>query len=235
MRRRMSRTNLFRVFISGLVAAVGTVALLIVLIAVAGVEFNEPGQLSVIAYGVAWPLNVGLYVTWSYRVYSRLGSASLKQATVVDDRDDEQPLLRALGLTGTTNTTITAAVIAVIVTIVVAQKPEFRGEAIYVAMTLLTVASSWVLMVFSFAQSYLRLGAGTKEGSPFRFQFPETARFSDYFTLALMISASAALVSAEINSRAAWRAVRTNIVIAFIFNSVIVAMMVSLLFGRLLG
>jgi uncharacterized membrane protein len=235
MSRKMLKTNLFRVLISGLVASVVAVAVLLALIGVVGLEFSKPGQLQVITYGIAWPLNVVLYVTWSYRVYSRLGSASLKQATVDDDRDDEQPLVRALALTGTTNTTITAAIIAVLVTIFVAQQPVFRADALYVALTLLTVASSWVLMVFSFAQSYLRLGAGGAAGTPFRFHFPETPRFSDYFTLALTLSTSAALVSAEVTSRAAWRVVRTNIVIAFVFNSVIIAMMVSLLFGGLLG
>jgi uncharacterized membrane protein len=235
MRRTIFRTNLYRVFMSGLVATLVTLAAVIALIGGAGVEFHEPGQLLVIAYGVAWPLNVVLYVTWSFRVYARLGSASLKKASADDTRDDRQLLVRALGLTGTTNTTITAASTAVIVTIVVAQQPVFRSDALYVALALVTVASSWVLMVFSFAQSYLRLGTGATLGSPFRFQFPEPARFSDYFTLALTLSASAALVSAEVTSRAAWRVVRTNILIAFIFNSVIIAMMVSLLFGGLLG
>ena len=89
-------------------------------------------------------------------------------------------------------------------------------------------------MVFSFAQSYLRLGAGERQGAHFRFLFPDMPRFGDYVDLALMLSSSAATVSAEATSRVAWRVVRANVVIAFVFNSVIIAMMVSLLFGGFL-
>jgi uncharacterized membrane protein len=42
-------------------------------------------------------------------------------------------------------------------------------------------------------------------------------------------------VPAEITSRRAWRIVRANVIIAFVFNSVIIAMMVSLVFGGLLS
>ncbi|WP_282856162.1 hypothetical protein [Pseudoclavibacter helvolus] len=49
------------------------------------------------------------------------------------------------------------------------------------------------------------------------------------------MSTMAATASAEITSRRGWRVARTNVVLAFSFNSVIVAMMVSVLFGGLAG
>jgi uncharacterized membrane protein len=97
------------------------------------------------------------------------------------------------------------------------------------------VASSWALMVFSFAQSYMRLDAGAHTAAHIRFPFPGAARFGDYVTLAVLLSTMAATVSADITSRRAWRSVRTNVVIAFVFNSVIIAMMVSFFFGGLLA
>lgn len=60
-------------------------------------------------------------------------------------------------------------------------------------------------------------------------------RFTDYLTLAILLSAMAATVSAQIRSREAWGVVRAHVVLAFTFNSVVVAMMVSLLFGGLGG
>jgi len=235
MPRRTVRTNLFRVFISGLVAGVVTLALLFFLGRFAGVDFSDLTRALVTSYVIAWPLNVVIYVVWSFRAYSRLDSASLRQASVADDVDEQRPVARVLNVTGATNTTITAAVVAIIVTVIIAQHPQIRGEPIYIVLTLATVASSWVLMVFSFAQGYLRLGAGGREGAHFRFHFPDPPRFSDYLTVALMLSASSATLSADITSRAAWQLVRANAIIAFIFNSVIIAMMVSLLFGGLLG
>ena len=40
---------------------------------------------------------------------------------------------------------------------------------------------------------------------------------------------------AEVTSRQMWRKLRNHVLLAFIFNTVIVAMMVSLLFGGLTG
>lgn len=198
-----------------------------------GVDFSDPVRSVVTTYVIAWPLYVLVYVAWSYRVYSRLGSAALKQTTEADDAEEGRPLIRLLNASGATNTTISAAVIAVLVTVLIAQQAEFRSDPVYVLLALITVASSWILMVFSFAQTYMRLGAGASEGAHFHFHFPEPPRFSDYLTLALTLSASAATVSAEGTSRTAWQQIRANVVIAFIFNSVIIAMMVSLVFGGL--
>ena len=64
-----------------------------------------------------------------------------------------------------------AAGLAVIVTVLIAQRPEFRTDGIYVVAALVTVASSWVLLVFSFAQSYLRLGSEGDEQTHLRFHF----------------------------------------------------------------
>lgn len=235
MPRTTPSTNSFRVWVSALVATVVALAVLAALALVAEVDFDGLDQLLVTAYVVYWPLSTGLYVAWSLGVYSRLDPAALKRATDTDDRDERRLTSRILGASGATSTTISAAVVAVFVTIAIAQRPEFGSEAIYVALALLTVASSWVLMVFSFAQGYLRLGAADEPGAHFRFSFPGEPVFSDYLTLAVLISAMAATTPADVTSRAAWRVVRTNVLIAFTFNTVIIAMMVSLLFGGLLG
>lgn len=202
---------------------------------VTGTGLDQLQQLVIYTYVVAWPLYVALYVGWTYWAYSRLSPASLQRAGAADNRDDQRPILRFLGITGTTNTTISATVIAVYITVVIAQGKEFRTEPLYIGLILLAVASSWILMAFSFAQSYLRLGAAPGRRAHFRFSFPGAPRFSDYITLAVTISTMAVAAPAEVTSREAWRVVRTNVVIAFVFNTVIIAMMVSVVFGGLLG
>jgi uncharacterized membrane protein len=123
----------------------------------------------------------------------------------------------------------------VVVTVLIAQDPAFRRDWLYVGVGLLCVACSWALMAYAFALQYLRLDSerrtdGTRhvvmelEGDP---------RFTDYLTLAVLLSAMAATVSAQIRSREAWSLVRAHVLLAFMFNSVVVAMMVSLLFGGL--
>jgi len=235
MSRAKTKSEFFRVCVSVLLASLGTVAILAILVWVTEIDFARFSQLPALIYAVFWPQYTAIYVGWSARVYSRLDPASLRWATAEDDRVERRIVPRLLGLTGETNTTISAAILAVIVTISIAQQPEFRSEGVFVGLALLTVASSWVLLVFSFAQSYMRLGSGEEPGAHFRFQFPETPRFGDYVTLAVLLSTMAATVSADVTSRRAWRVIRANVAIAFVFNSVIIAMMVSLLFGGLLS
>lgn len=232
---RKPSSDHFRAWVSTAVALVGVLAVLAVLVLALGIDISDPTDWGVPVYAFAWQLYTAVYVGWGYRVYSRLDHASLQRVSVAEDRSERRTLPHFLGLTGTTNTTVSAAVVAVIVTVAIAQQPAFRGDPVYVTLALLTVASSWVLMVFSFAQSYLRLGVGADDGTHFRFSFPDRAGFGDYVTFAVLISTMAATTPAEVTSRRAWRLVRTNVVIAFVFNSVIIAMMVSLLFGGLFG
>jgi uncharacterized membrane protein len=231
--RGVTKTDFFRVCVSSLVSAVVGVLAVLILRASDLVDSSDFTQMLISGYVVGWPVYTGLYVGWGTLVYSRLDRVALRRLTLADAEEEERPIPRLLGFTGTTNTTVSAAVVAVVVTVAIAQRPEFQDSFIYSLVALATVASSWLLLVFSFAQNYLRLGAA--EFTHFRFHFAETPRFSDYFTLAVLISTMAATVPAEPTSRAAWTVVRFNVIIAFVFNSIIIAMMVSLLFGGLLA
>lgn len=229
------RSDSFRAWVSSAIAVLGALAVPTILEVAGRVEIGDPGQWVVTVYVVAWPLYTAVYVGWGYRVYSRLDHTTLRRVAAAEDREDRRPLSRILALSGTVNTTVSAAVVAVVVTITIAQQPAFRSETVYVILALLTVAASWVLMVFSFAQSYLRLGTGADDDAHFRFSLPGPGQFDDYVTFAVLISTMAATTAADVTSREAWRLVRTNVVIAFVFNSVIIAMMVSFLFGGLVG
>lgn len=227
-------SDYFRGWVSSAVAMLVGLVVLAIMVFVGGIHFSDTSQWIVPVYGVTWPLYTALYVGWGSLAYSRLGHASLMRLTTTERRDGRRPLSRLLGMSSSTSMTISAAVVAVTVTVAIAQRPEFRGNPIYIALALLTVASSWVLMVFSFSQTYMRLGVDADDGAHFRFHLPNHARFGDYFTLALLLSTMAAMTPAEVTSRAAWRIVRSNVIIAFVFNTVIIAVMVALLFGGLL-
>ena len=235
MSRAKPKSDFFRDSTSMVIAGALTFGVVLILRLATDLTYTEPDQILVTIYVLAWPLYTVIYVGWSTHVYSHLDPVSLRQATAEDGRTERRLVPRLLGGSGATASTISAAGLAVIVTVLIAQRPEFRTDGIYVVAALVTVASSWVLLVFSFAQSYLRLGSEGDEQTHLRFHFPETARFGDYLTLAALLSTMAATVPADITSRGAWRLVRTNVVIAFAFNSVIIAMMVSLVFGGLLS
>lgn len=234
---RKVRSDLSRSLISFLVSSVVLVGALPLLALVTGValDVNNTAQVLTLLYLVYWPVYTAIYVIWGTRTYSRLDVEALRRAAVSDEENQRNVFTQALGAAGTTNTSIAAAVVAVFVTIVIAQQPLLRDEPVYVALTFLTVAGSWTQMMFSFALSYMRLAARSSETDHFEFSLPGSARFVDYLTLASLISTMAATTPARMLSRPAWRLARTNVLVAFAFNSVIVAMMVSLLFGGFLS
>ncbi|PPH95200.1 hypothetical protein C5C95_16875 [Rathayibacter sp. AY1B7] len=245
--RRRSRSDLFRVSVSLLVTIV-----VVLLVLARGTPAPGDGAVDTTAtlvpvYLLGRPLSTALSVGWSAASYSRLDEQALRSAasssrldeqalrsTAEEEARGERRLLsRMAGATGATGTTLPAAVPAIVVTVAIAQRTESRSEPLSIAAALLAVASSWVLMVLSVAQACLRLESRSPRRSQVRFAFEEAPHFSDDATLALLLSTTAATVSAEIRSREGWRLVRTNVVIASAFDSVIIAMTVSLLFGGL--
>lgn len=197
---------------------------------------RELSSVLIAFYLVAWPVFVAVYLTWTHREYARRGSRALASAAQREAQALRRPWMQVLGNDGASNWALIGALVAVAVTIVVAQNAAFRGEWVFVLLVLLTVASSWALMVYSFALEYLRLAPEGGGGEPaLVLEVKGPPRFSDYLTLAILLSTMAATVSATIRSRRAWTLVRINVLFAFTFNTVIVAMMVSLLFAGVLG
>ena len=200
------------------------------------VSGDDPGLGDVLMafYLAGWPAFVLVYLVWTHVVYSDRDAQSLITAAAQEARSLQRPLARTFGYGGASNWTLIGALVAVVLTIVVAQNSAFRGNWIFIALGLLTVASSWALMVYSFALEYLRLASVHGDGeAPIEILVDGDPIFADYLTLAVLLSTTAATVSATIRSRRAWTLVRVNVLFAFTFNTVIVAMTVSLLFGGL--
>lgn len=217
--------------VSGLVG-IGAVTVLVLTGDMSGA--TDIPRMLITFYLITWPVFVGVYLLWTHLGYSRQGPRSLSATAYREARNLRRWWSRAFGSGGASSLSLTGASVAVLLTIVVAQNESFRSDWLFVALGLLTVASSWALMVYSFALEYLRLAA-TDGRETIQLGVEGDPQFTDYLTLAVLLSTMAATVSATITSRAAWTLVRTNVLFAFAFNSVIVAMMVSLLFGGLVG
>lgn len=201
---------------------------------------DAPGDvvgMLILFYLVAWPAFVLTYLLWTHLLYSRRGPRRLDAAAKRESTNLRRRWwMKFLGYGGASTWTLTGATAAVFLTIVVAQDPQYRSDWLFVVLGLTTVASSWALMVYSFALEYLRLErADAADESHIELELDGDPRFSDFLTLAVLLSTMAATVSARIRSRRAWALVRVNVLFAFAFNSVIVAMMVSLLFGGLVA
>lgn len=197
---------------------------------------REPATVLLTFYMVAWPVFVAIYLMWTHHVYTRRSPRALAAAARHERRALRRPWTQMLGYDGASNWALAGAFVAVALTIVVAQSSAFRDEWVFVLLGLLTVAGSWTLMVYSFALEYLRLAlADDGESSGITLAVEGPPRFADFLTLAILLSTAAATLSATISSRRAWTLVRVNVLFAFVFNTVIVAMTVSLLSSGVLG
>lgn len=199
-----------------------------------GIVEPETPTVLIAFYLAAWPALVAIYLVWTHVVYVHRGPRALTVVARQEARSLKRVWVRILGYGGASNWALVGALVAVALTIVVAQNPAFRGDWVFIVLGLLTVASSWAPMVYSFALEYLRLASVEENGVSIEVKVDGDPQFTDYLTLAILLSTMAATVSATIRSRRAWSLVRANVLFAFTFNTVIVAMMVSLLFGGVL-
>lgn len=216
-----------------MVAAVAAGVVAVLLVRSSSLDLASGQSPLIVGFLIAWPVFVVVYLAWTHGAYSSHGPRTMRSAAQREARSLRSFWRRLFGHGGASTWTVTGAFVAVGVTIYLAQTPEFRSNWALIALGLLCVACSWALMVYAFALEYLRLSVS--DGDHITLEVSEQPRFTDFLTFAVLLSAMAATVSARITSRRAWTLVRINVLFAFTFNSVIVAMMVSLLFGGLLA
>lgn len=216
---------------SSVVAGLFTIALAFTL-ALPPVRMTDTRDLLSTVYLAVWPVFTVIYLVWTHLSYSRRKPHVLRGIARREHRL-EQTWQRVLGFGNASSWTLSSALVAIVLTVVVAQNPTFRENLIYIVLGLVSVASSWALMVYSFALQYLRLHSQIGGDRHLTLQVEDDPRFEDFLTTAVLVSTMAVTVPATMHTRRAWRVIRTNVVFAFVFNSVIVAMMVSLLFGSI--
>lgn len=216
--------------------AIGVAAIAIAVLAGALSLSTRESQIHaiVLLYLGTWPLFAVVYLAWTHAAYARRGPRVLGTTSRRERVLQRRWWTVLFGTGGASSWTLTGAAVSVFLTLLVAQTPDYRGSLLYVGLGLLSVASSWALMVYAFALEFLRLNA-VDDRDHIVIETGGDMGFEDYLTLTVLLSTMAATVSARIRTRQAWMLVRTNVLFAFVFNSIIVAMVVSMLLGGLIG
>lgn len=123
----------------------------------------------------------------------------------------------------------TFCVLALGVVVYCASEPDLRSHPVVAALAAFTVATSWLLILMVYTVHYarenvnrggLQFVAPAKDGPP---------TFSDYFYLAVQVSASFTAADVTVGSRAMRRTVTVHSIIGFVFNTAIIALLVSFL------
>lgn len=127
---------------------------------------------------------------------------------------------------GTRSWALTAAFFALAAVSTIALVETLRTNPVIIAASLLVVATSWTMVVYAYAVAYLRkaVEAGGLE-------FPDQHRpvWSDYFYLSVQIMTTFSSSDVTVSTTPMRRMVTGHSLIAFIFNTVIVALLVSTL------
>lgn len=203
-----------------------------------GELFDEPSQYISLVYLFLWPVYCFSYAVLVWCAYRDIPSTVLRVSARRDLREGRRLVTRVFGEGGAVSSSVTVSAAAVAVTVLVAQSGLLQRSPFLLVLAFLTVGGSWLVMVIAFALAYMRLNEAStapEGGMHLDVASPRPYRFDDYLTVALLASTMAATISVAPRTRAGWRMIRANVAVAFGFNSVVIAMVVSLLIGGLTG
>lgn len=180
--------------------------------------------------GIALSVFSVVYAAWTHRLFSATPPDRLEQIAAEQYRRGPSLLERGMGFAGTVNWAAWAAIAAILVAMMTAIVWYQERSVWLPVIAVVTAASSWVLTVYAFALRYLRLNSA---GETIELDIREAPTFSDFLSVATLIATVAALSGGIPRTRPAMKAMRAQSVIAFAFNSVVIATTVSLVIGLL--
>lgn len=190
----------------------------------------------IVFYLVYWVLYVVFFCGWTILYLSRRQPDELADYALTERRMGQNCWVRWMGIKGAASLASIGAFAAISVAIVLSRIDYFREDWRWLVLAGVAVVGSWIFMVMVYAAEYLELDYAARAGEReplFRFGYADAPLFEDYVTLALMNSVMGAALPAEPTNRLAWRKLRTNAGFAFTFNTMILAMVISVLSASL--
>lgn len=204
-------------------AVAGAVGLLITFALLgAGVISSVRTDLIVHYYLVTWVLFCAVFLSLSLRHWTRVDVTALS-APPRRWRISWRAWLSGIG--SPESWSLQSGVFSAIIVIAASRLTGFQDHLWLPVLGLFTVAGSWGLMVVAFAEQYLRLHLQGED-----LDLPEDGddvRFGNLLNISVAVST---MVGTRSTSRLVRTTVRSHTLVAFAFNTIIVAMTVSLLF-----
>lgn len=182
-----------------------------------------------IVYFSAWGTFALTYAVLTWAVLRRADATTLSSWLHESGGQERRRRLSQLVLgSGGTSAAISLVVIALGAVVVVAVLPVLRQDPVVVVLAVMVVVASWLLLVVVLAVRYA--SDGRRQAS---LRFVETDDnalvFSDFCYLAVQVVATFSTSDVVVTSAAMRREITTHSVVAFAFNTVVVALLVSLL------
>jgi uncharacterized membrane protein len=168
-----------------------------------------------------------VYQVMTQLVMRRASGAQLAEwARQTAPRTRQQRWVQLLTFSGARSWAVSAALLALISVLAIGLFADLRGNVVILVSSLLAVAAGWTMIAYAFAVAYLR-----QDVAHGGLQFPTEAApvWSDYLYLAVQVSTTFSGSDVTVSNTEMRRLVTTQAVLAFVFNTVIVALLVSAL------
>ncbi|MDK8796825.1 DUF1345 domain-containing protein [Corynebacterium sp. MSK044] len=216
--------------------AAAVLAVLVMGVFLRGVFTEGQGVSLVVYYLLYWVLYVLIFCGWTVAHLSGRGADELSSYAIAERRSGQKRWVKAFGIKGAANLASIGAFVAMGVAIVLSRIDYFREDWRWLILAGVAVVGAWAFMVLAYAAECLEFdyAARAKGRAPlYQFDHVRTPLFEDYITLALMTSVMGATLPATPTNREAWRKIRMNTAFAYVFNTMIFAMVVSVLSASL--
>lgn len=175
-------------------------------------------------YLVFWIISCTAQVALTHLVCTRLPEEALRdEARRV--RQGLRPWERWLGAMGPVWASSLTSMVAVALALLLARLQRVTDSTSLMLLGTASVVAAWAIVVQSFAVEYHRMWL---VGDPMRFEHDDRPEFDDFVTTSIHI---ATLLSCDVRfgARRARRIVRTQGMLALLFNTVVLAMVVSII------
>ena len=186
----------------------------------------EIGQLTIASVFVAWAGLCLIAAAVNVAVFLRADAQELQRWLLASKPKDRTGRIgQILSGGGATSWAVTGSVIAVFAVIVLSLYPQFRIPII-IYTGIAVVVSSLMLTISSYAVRYARAYADSRG---LTFPGDREPRLADFIYLSIQVSTTFSSSDVTVNDTATRRIVSVHAIISFVFNTVIVALLVSVL------
>jgi uncharacterized membrane protein len=182
----------------------------------------------VIAYGMMQLINVVIYVPLTLFAFRGLEGDDLAAvARFSSPRNaEEERRLRRYGV-DEVSTAVGAGFISLACVVVFVLVPSVREEPLVTYGALAAMVGSWIMIVMAFAVRYMRDWATLALESDALDDWTEPPVFLDFVLLSVQVSTGYNLAPRLLVRRAGRRNALTHNVLAYVFNTVIIALVIS--------
>jgi uncharacterized membrane protein len=187
----------------------------------------------ILLLGVTYTLLAGmlvffvLYEWLTWRTFRRADPGELARwVHGTRPRAGRGVLMRALSDGGAASWSVQAALLSLLAVVLISFPRVLREDLLVVGLGLLLVVSGWLMVAVSYAVGYLRHNV---EAVGLEFPGAQPLVWADYLYLSVQVCATFSTSDVTVLDTTMRRRVTSQTLIAFVFNTVIVALLVSAL------